>query len=97
MAVTAKRYSYAGDKASITARLKKIEGQAKGIREMIENDRYCIDIVQQLTALSAAADEVALLILEKHIESCVSDAIREERGEEYIHELVKTIRKAIRR
>lgn len=97
MAVTAKRYSYAGDKASIMARLKKIEGQAKGIQEMIENERYCIDVVQQLTALSAAADEVALLVLERHIETCVSDAIRAEHGEEHIHELMKTIRKAIKR
>lgn len=97
MAASTKQYSYAGDKASILARLKKIEGQAKGIQEMIENERYCIDVVQQLTALSAAADEVALLVLERHIETCVSDAIRAEHGEEHIRELMKTIRKAIKR
>ena len=97
MAVPAKQYRYTMDKASLLTRLKKIEGQAKGIREMIESGRYCIDIVQQLTALTAAADEVALLILEGHIEGCVSDAIREEHGTEHIRELMKTIRKAIRR
>lgn len=97
MAVTQKQYQYTKDEASILARLKKIEGQAKGIQEMVENDRYCIDIVQQLSALCAAADEVALLILEGHIEGCVSDAIREEHGEEHIKELMRTIRKAIRR
>ena len=97
MAVPAKQYNYSKDKASLLARLKKIEGQAKGVHEMIENDRYCIDIVQQLTALTAAADEVALLILEGHIEGGVSDAIREEHGAEHIRELMKVIRKAIKR
>ncbi len=97
MAVSAKQYRYTTDKASLLTRLKKIEGQAKGIREMIESNRYCIDIVQQLTSLTAAADEVSLLILESHIEGCVSDAIREEHGTEHIRELMKTIRKAIKR
>ena len=97
MAVSAKRYNYSKDKASLLTRLKKIEGQAKGIREMIESNRYCIDIVQQLTALSSAADEAALLVLEGHIEGCVADAIREEHGAEHIKELMKTIRKAIKR
>jgi len=77
--------------------MKKLEGQARGIQRMIEEDRYCIDIVQQLTALSAAADEVSLLILETHIEGCVADAIREQHGEEHIKELVATIRKAMKR
>jgi CsoR family transcriptional regulator, copper-sensing transcriptional repressor len=94
---TTRRYRYAADKSSLLARMKKIEGQAKGVREMFENDRYCIEIVQQLTALSAAADEVALRVLESHIEGCVTEAIREENGEEHIHELMSTIRKAIRR
>lgn len=77
--------------------MRKIEGQAKGIQRMIEEDRYCIDIVQQLTALSAAADEVALLLLESHIEGCVADAIREQHGEHHIKELMATIRKAMKR
>jgi CsoR family transcriptional regulator, copper-sensing transcriptional repressor len=95
--MTTKRYRYAKDQDSLLARLKKIEGQAKGIQEMVSEGRYCIDIVQQLSALSAAADEVALLVLENHIEGCVTEAIRDQRGEEQIKELMKTIRKAIRR
>jgi CsoR family transcriptional regulator, copper-sensing transcriptional repressor len=95
--MTTKRYRYAKDRDSLLARLKKIEGQAKGVRDMIEDGRYCLDIVQQLSALSAAADEVGILVLENHIEGCVAEAIREEHGEEQIKELMKTIRKAIRR
>jgi DNA-binding FrmR family transcriptional regulator len=77
--------------------MKKIEGQAKGIQRMIEDDRYCIDVVQQLTALTAAVDEVSLHILESHIEGCVSEAIKSEHGEGHIKELMTTIRKAIKR
>ena len=93
----ARQYRYTKDQPSLLARMKKIEGQAKGIQRMIEEDRYCIDIVQQLTALSAAADEASLLILESHIEGCVTDAIREQHGEAHIKELMGTIRKALKR
>lgn len=97
MATAKKTYKYTDDKTALLTRLKRIEGQAKGIQEMVESGRYCIDIVQQLTALSSAANEVALLVLESHIEGCVSQAIREEHGEQHIKELMKTIRKAIKR
>jgi len=91
------RYRYSKNKDSLLTRMKKIEGQAKGIQRMIEEDRYCIDIVQQLTALSAASDEISLLILQDHIEGCVANAIREEHGEHHIKELMVTIRKAMKR
>ena len=97
MPTTAGQYRYKKDKPSLLARMKKIEGQAKGIQQMIENDRYCIDIVQQLTALSAAADETSLLILENHMEGCVANAIRGQHGEDHIKELMGTIRKAMKR
>lgn len=97
MATMARQYRYTKDKPSLLARMRKIEGQAKGIQRMIEEDRYCIDVVQQLTALSAAADEVSLLILQDHIEGCVTDAIREQHGESHIKELMETIRKALKR
>lgn len=97
ISATARRYMYSTNKDSLLTRLKKVEGQAKGIQRMIEEERYCIDIVQQLSALSSAVDEVSLLILQGHIEGCVTDAIREQRGEEYVKELMDTIRKAMKR
>jgi len=97
MPTTLRQYRYTKDKPSLLTRMKKIEGQAKGIQQMIDDDRYCIDIVQQLTALAAAADEVSLLILESHIEGCVADAIRGQHGEGHIKELIGTIRKAMKR
>jgi len=97
MSTAIRQYRYTKDKLSLLTRMKKIEGQAKGIQQMLEEDRYCIDIVQQLTALSAAADEVSLLVLESHIEGCVADAIRGQHGEGHIKELIGTIRKAMKR
>ena len=97
MSTATGQYRYTKDKASLLARMKKIEGQAGGIRRMIEGDRYCIDIVQQLSALCAATDEVSLLILQGHIEGCVTDAIRGQHGEGHIKELMETLRKAMRR
>lgn len=97
MATAIRSYKYSKDKDSLLARMRKIEGQARGIQKMLDDDRYCIDIVQQLTALSSAVDEVSLLIFQSHIEGCVTDAIREQHGEEYIKELMQTLRKALRR
>ena len=97
--LTQPQYLYSADKEALLARVKKIEGQARGIEKMIADGRYCLDIVQQLTALSAAVDEVSLKVLESHIEGCVSSAIRSdaESGEAHIKELMKSIRKALKR
>ncbi len=92
-----RHHPYITDKSALITRMRRIEGQTKGIQRMIDDDRYCIDIVQQLSALSSAADEVALLILQSHIEGCVTDAIREQHGEQYIKELITTFRKAMKR
>ncbi len=97
MSTVTRQYRYTKEKSSLLARMKKIEGQAKGIRRMIAEDRYCIDIIQQITALGAAADEVELLILENHIEGCVTDAIHGQHGESHMKELMQTLRKAMRR
>jgi DNA-binding FrmR family transcriptional regulator len=64
---------------------------------MIDEDRYCPDIIQQLTALSHAADEVSLLLLQDHVEGCVVDAIREQGGETMIRELIEVLRRCMRR
>ena len=90
-------HQYGQDKESLQKRLNRIEGQVRGIKKMIDVDRYCIDIVQQLTAVSSAIDEVSLAVLQSHIEGCVSDAIREEHSEHHIKELMETIRKAVKR
>ncbi len=88
--------SYDDDKEALLRRLRKMEGQVRGIGQMIEDDRYCLDVVQQINALSAAAREVALLVLEDHLRGCVADAMREDNGEAAIKEMVTILGKALR-
>jgi DNA-binding FrmR family transcriptional regulator len=57
-------------------RLRKIEGQLRGIQQMIEDERYCIDILTQISSATAALEQVSLIIMKRHLESCVTDAIR---------------------
>jgi DNA-binding FrmR family transcriptional regulator len=79
------------DKADLTARLKRITGQVGGILRMVEEDRYCVDIVQQVSAARAALAKVAKMLLAGHLETCVTDAFaaggKERR--ETIEELVR--------
>jgi DNA-binding FrmR family transcriptional regulator len=63
-------------KGKILGRLRRIEGQVQGIQRMVEEDKYCVDILLQLTAVQGAVEQVQKLILGQHIESCVTDAIR---------------------
>lgn len=69
------RYGYAPDKDLLLKRLARIEGQVRGIARMIEDDRYCIDILTQLGAVDTALEAVALKVLEDHVEHCVAGAL----------------------
>jgi DNA-binding FrmR family transcriptional regulator len=60
----------------ITTRLRRIEGQVQGLQRMIDNDAYCVDILLQISAVQGALEQVQKLLLGRHIESCVADALR---------------------
>ena len=90
-------YHYQQESDALLMRLRRMEGQVRGVQKMIEEGRYCVDIVTQLQAISAAADRVAEQVLEGHIRGCVSDAIKEQRGDEAITELMTVLSKAIRK
>jgi DNA-binding FrmR family transcriptional regulator len=66
----------ADTKAKALGRLRRVEGQVQGIQRMVEDDKYCVDILLQLAAVQGAVEQVQKLVLGQHIESCVSDAIR---------------------
>ena len=72
-------------------RLRRIEGQIRGIGRMVQQRRYCIEIIQQLTAARRALDQATLQIMNGHINTCVSDAIRRQEGAGKINELMRTI------
>ena len=77
-------------------RLRRIEGQIRGITRMVEERRYCIDIIQQLTAARKALDQVSLNIMKGHINTCVSDSIRRQDGAGKINELMDTINRFVK-
>lgn len=66
--------SYAADKDKILARLRRMEGQVRGVQRMIEEDKYCVDILTQISSVIAAARAVGLLVLEDHVRGCVVNA-----------------------
>lgn len=81
------------EKDQLITRLKRIEGQVRGIQNMIENDRYCVDILTQISAINAAMNKVGLHLLERHTQHCVYDAIKDGNGEEAIQELMEVFKR----
>jgi DNA-binding FrmR family transcriptional regulator len=71
------RPGYADDKDAIRARLRRIEGQIRGIQRMVDEDTYCIDVLTQISAATRALQSVALELLDDHLNHCVADAVAE--------------------
>jgi len=70
-------YGYSADKENYARRLKRIEGQVRGIGKMIDEDKYCIDVLTQISAVTSALQSVALGLLDEHLKHCVGHAIAE--------------------
>ena len=68
-------HGYAKDKEALVKRLHRIEGQVRGIERMVEDDRYCIDILTQIAAVNTALEALALKILDEHVRHCVAGAL----------------------
>jgi len=79
-------------KKPMVSRLKRIEGQVRGIQKMIEEDRYCVDILIQINAVNAALKQVGFSILENHASHCVLHAVESGEGEESVKELIDVVK-----
>ncbi len=79
------------EKQQMINRLKRIEGQIRGIQKMVEDDRYCVDVLIQISAIQAALKKVGFSLMERHTKSCVSHAIMEGNGDHHIDELLKVM------
>ncbi len=89
-------HGYAHEKDALVKRLRRIEGQVRGLERMIVDDRYCIDIITQIAAVRTALDQVGARLLEEHVTHCVSDAIAsgdETAAEEKTTELLETVQR----
>jgi DNA-binding FrmR family transcriptional regulator len=87
---------YSATKAQLGNRLRRIEGQVRGIERMVEEDRYCIDVLTQISAVQAALDKVALGLLDDHAAHCVAGAADGDR-EEKTAELMAAVGRLLRR
>ena len=90
---------YAGSKPEIVRRLRKVEGQVRGIQKMVEDERYCIDILTQIGAVSTALETVAQKLLEEHANHCVAGALASgsrEQAEEKTRELLQAVQRFTR-
>ncbi|MBI3144569.1 MAG: metal-sensitive transcriptional regulator [Pseudogulbenkiania sp.] len=81
------------NKAALLKRLARIEGQVRGISGMIDNDRYCVDVLTQIAAVKSALDAVSLQLLENHMKGCVAQALRAGDATGVVTELIDVVKK----
>ena len=91
-------YGYISRKDEYLTRLRRIEGQARGLQRMVEDEKYCIDILTQVSAMTKALQSVALGLLEEHLGSCVAEAVATggPEGEEKVREASAAIARLVR-
>ncbi|MCZ4326343.1 metal-sensitive transcriptional regulator [Brachybacterium paraconglomeratum] len=91
-------HGYIQDKPRYLNRLKRIEGQARGISRMVDEDVYCIDILTQISALNSALENVAVGLLDDHLRHCVLDAAREsgDEAEKKLKEASDAVRRLVK-
>jgi DNA-binding FrmR family transcriptional regulator len=77
-------------------RLARVEGQVRGVSRMLRGGKYCIDVLDQITAARRALEKVGLLVMQRHMNSCVKTGMTEGRGEELTQELVESLDKFLR-
>ena len=80
----------------LTARLARVEGQVRGISKMLRDGKYCVDVIDQITAARRALEKVALLVMQRHMNSCVKTGMAEGRGEALTEELVESLDRFLR-
>src|SRR5438552_10161880 len=90
--VPAMTSSYEADKDELIARLRRIEGQVRGIQRMIAADTYCVDVLTQVSAVVSGMEKVGLRLLRDHMQGCVTEAFRsKDRGPEQVEEVMKVL------
>jgi DNA-binding FrmR family transcriptional regulator len=93
----AKVRGYTTSKDQLLGRLRRIEGQVRGIENMVEDDRYCIDILTQISAVQAALDKVALGLLDGHARHCMREGAADGRAEEMSTEMMAAVGRLMKR
>ena len=81
------------NKSALLKRMNRIEGQVRGVAKMVEENRYCVDVLTQISAVQSALDALALQLLESHTKGCVRSAIRSGDGDAAIDELLTVVKR----
>jgi CsoR family transcriptional regulator, copper-sensing transcriptional repressor len=84
-------YGYVNSKQDLLARLRRVEGQVRGLQRMVEDDKYCIDILTQVNSATAALRAVGLGLLDEHVRHCVKESIESGTGDEKVDELLAAV------
>ena len=90
-------YGYSMKKKELQDRLRRIEGQVRGLQRMVNDDKYCIDVLTQLNSVSAALKAVGVGLLDDHVRHCVRDSIEHHEGDQKIEELVSAVARFVGR
>jgi DNA-binding FrmR family transcriptional regulator len=88
---------YTASKDQLLARLRRVEGQVRGIERMVDEDRYCIDVLTQISAIQAALDKVALGLLDGHARHCMREGAADGRSEEMATEMMAAVGRLMKR
>jgi CsoR family transcriptional regulator, copper-sensing transcriptional repressor len=90
-------YIKASDKQQIQNRLRRIEGQVRGLQRMVEEEAYCVEVLTQIASIVSASEKVALILLEDHVEHCVKEAIGDgNQAEDKVAELSAAVERFLR-
>ncbi len=84
------------NKSALLKRLNRVEGQVRGVAKMVEEDRYCVDVLTQIHAIQAALDALAMKLLASHTNGCVRSAIRSGDGDAAVDELMELVKRFAR-
>ena len=89
---------YGDDKAAVQKRLRRVEGQIRGLQRMVDEDRYCVEVLEQVSAATRALQSVAIVLLNDHLAHCVADALKSGGGDatEKLSEATAAIERLVR-
>jgi DNA-binding FrmR family transcriptional regulator len=87
---------YADRRGDVLTRLRRIEGQVRGLQRMVEDDRYCVDVLGQISSVTNALERVGLLLLNDHIRHCVRESLADGGGDDKVEELVVAVDRFMR-
>ena len=89
-------YARANQAEEVLTRLRKVEGQVRGLQKMVEDERYCIDILTQISSTVNALERVGMLLLNDHIRMCVRESLADGSGDDKVEELVTAVDRFLR-